>query len=88
MVEGLHQWRGYQKRAENQPGFQTGSQLEYLRVSPRVMLFLKPIQRTLWAENWPFETLPLFFFKNKLIPCPGIENQQGLGVSRCNVSSW
>jgi hypothetical protein len=53
-----------------------------------VMLFLKPIQRTLWAENWPFETLPLFFFKNKLIPCPGIENQQGLGVSRCNVSSW
>jgi hypothetical protein len=36
---------GYQKEVENQLGFQVDSQLEYLRVSVRVMSFVKPFQR-------------------------------------------
>jgi hypothetical protein len=47
MNEGMLQavLGGYQKRDENQPGFQVDFHLEYLRVSIRVMPFSKVVKR-------------------------------------------
>jgi len=36
---------GYQERGENLLRFQAGFHLAYLKVSPRVMPFLKPIKK-------------------------------------------
>jgi hypothetical protein len=52
---------GYQKRDENQPGFQVDFHLEYLRVSLTVMPFLKVIKRL--SLGWEPPIWNLFHFK-------------------------